>query len=84
MINLSGDDIDVSAFIRDADDRTVSVAWRDLDADDMPAVDRSELCQAPIGDVIKMIKSGATRLQLGSTGNLSAEVHAIETPRQEQ
>ena len=62
--DLAGDDIDVSAFIRDADDRTVSVAWRDLNADDMPAVDRSELCQAPIGDVKDMIISEATRARI--------------------
>jgi CRISPR-associated endonuclease/helicase Cas3 len=57
--DLAGNDIDVSAFIRDADERTVSVAWRHL-TDDMPAVDRSELCQAPIADVRDMIASEAT------------------------
>jgi CRISPR-associated endonuclease/helicase Cas3 len=58
--DLAGNDIDVSAFIRDASDRTVSVAWRDLGTD-MPAVDRSELCQVPIADVRDMIKSDAKR-----------------------
>ena len=62
--DLAGDDIDVSAFIRDADDRTVSVAWREFDADDMPAVDRSELCQAPIAEVRDMIKSDPTRARI--------------------
>jgi CRISPR-associated endonuclease/helicase Cas3 len=59
--DLTGDDIDVSAFIRDADNRTVSVAWRYFDTEDMPAVDRSELCQAPIAEVREMIKSEPTR-----------------------
>jgi CRISPR-associated endonuclease/helicase Cas3 len=60
--DLGGDDIDVSVFIRDADDRTVSVAWRDFGADDMPAaVDRSELCQAPIADVREMLKDDPQR-----------------------
>jgi CRISPR-associated endonuclease/helicase Cas3 len=60
--DLAGDDIDVSVFIRDADDRTVSVAWRNFDATDMPAaVDRSELCQAPIADVREMLKEDPER-----------------------
>lgn len=58
--DLAGDDIDVSPFIRDADDRTVSVAWRQFDTDDMRAVDRRELCQAPIAEVRDMIKSDPT------------------------
>jgi len=60
--DLAGNDIDVSVFIRDADDRTVSVAWRDFGADDMPAaVDRSELCQAPIADVREILKEDPQR-----------------------
>lgn len=55
--DLAGNDIDVSPFIRDAADRTVSVAWRDLETHDMPTVDRSELCQAPIGDIADMVRS---------------------------
>ena len=67
--DLAGDDIDVSAFIRDADERTVSVAWRDLDTDDMPAVDRTELCQAPIADVREHDQVGADACpHLGSGG----------------
>jgi CRISPR-associated endonuclease/helicase Cas3 len=62
--DLAGDDIDVSAFIRDAEDRTVSVAWRDLDTEDMPAVHRSELCQAPIQDVREMITSDGARARI--------------------
>ena len=59
--DLAGDDIDVSAFIRDADDRTISVAWRDFGVDDMPAVDRRELCQAPIADIKEILKADSHR-----------------------
>lgn len=61
--DLSGNDIDVSPFIRDATDRTVFVAWRNLPADQMEdgAPARSELCPAPIGDVKEMISKGRTR-----------------------
>lgn len=62
--DLAGDDIDVSAFIRDADDRTVSVAWRQFDTDDMPAVDRSELCQAPIAAVKDMLQVDPARARI--------------------
>ncbi|WP_216893450.1 type I-G CRISPR-associated helicase/endonuclease Cas3g [Nocardia alni] len=59
--DLAGNDIDVSPFIRDAADRTVSVAWRDP-SPQMPAVDRSELCQAPIGDVKAVAASGSAHI----------------------
>ncbi|WP_204080882.1 type I-G CRISPR-associated helicase/endonuclease Cas3g [Mycobacterium riyadhense] len=63
--DLAGNDIDVSPFIRDAADRTVSVAWRrDFDAEDMPTADRSELCQAPIADVQAMVKSEPKRARI--------------------
>lgn len=62
--DLAGDDIDVSPFIRDADDRSVSVAWRRFDSDDMLAVHRSELCQAPIVEIRGMLKSDPRRAQI--------------------
>jgi CRISPR-associated endonuclease/helicase Cas3 len=62
--DLAGNDIDVSPFIRDAADRTVSVAWRDLETPDMPTADRSELCQAPIADVQDMVKSEPKRARI--------------------
>ncbi|CCK60926.1 CRISPR-associated helicase/endonuclease Cas3 [Mycobacterium canetti] len=63
--DLAGNDIDVSPFIRDAADRTVSVAWRrDLDAQDMPTADRTELCQAPIADVQDMVTSEPKRARI--------------------
>lgn len=52
--DLSGNDIDVTRFVRDTDDRTVEVAWQRLgDAGprtrSLPA--RQERCPAPIGEV---------------------------------
>ncbi|MGH3823374.1 MAG: CRISPR-associated endonuclease Cas3'', partial [Pseudonocardiaceae bacterium] len=61
--DLSGNDIDVSPFIRDAADRTVHVAWREI-PEGQPmegaAPGRDELCPAPIRDVQKMIIEGRT------------------------
>ncbi|MBS4729898.1 CRISPR-associated helicase Cas3' [Mycobacterium sp. SM1] len=62
--DLAGNDIDVSPFIRDASDRLVSVAWRDLNAQEMPAIDRSELCPAPIADVQEMVASDPERARM--------------------
>ncbi len=52
--DLSGSHIDVTRFVRDADDRSVEVAWQHLgDARpttrSLPA--RQERCPAPVGDV---------------------------------
>jgi CRISPR-associated endonuclease/helicase Cas3 len=64
--DLSGNDIDISPFIRDAADRTVSVAWREFpDAQkEDGAPGREELCPAPIGDITAMIKEGRTRARV--------------------
>lgn len=57
--DLSGNDIDVSPFIRDSEERTVSVAWRELPGGDelhtMPLPQRDELCPAPVQDVRKLV-----------------------------
>ncbi|MGH3933932.1 MAG: CRISPR-associated endonuclease Cas3'' [Pseudonocardiaceae bacterium] len=64
--DLSGNDIDVSPFIRETTDRTVFVAWRELPDDHMEdgAPGRAELCPAPIGDVKEMIREGRTRARV--------------------
>jgi CRISPR-associated endonuclease/helicase Cas3 len=50
--DLDGNDIDVGPFIRDADERTVLVAWRDLPMpEDAPLPARAELCPAPVAGV---------------------------------
>jgi CRISPR-associated endonuclease/helicase Cas3 len=64
--DLSGADIDVSPYIRDAEDRTVSVAWRilaDMDAAEKPPpAARDELCPAPIGQVRDLVERRAARV----------------------
>jgi CRISPR-associated endonuclease/helicase Cas3 len=64
--DLSGADIDISPYIRDTDDRTVSVAWRilaDMDAaEKTPPADRNELCPAPIGRVRDLVEHRAARV----------------------
>jgi len=62
--DLSGNDVDVSPFIRDAADRTVHIAWREIPDDQSMeggAPHRAELCPAPIRDVQAMIREGRTR-----------------------
>jgi CRISPR-associated endonuclease/helicase Cas3 len=59
--DLSGHDVDVSRFIREADDFTVSVFWRDDPPTDGEPPHREELCPASIGDVKKLIKRLAER-----------------------
>jgi CRISPR-associated endonuclease/helicase Cas3 len=52
--DLMGDDVDVSRFIRDADDNDVRVFWRDVDEapiDSEPSPSREEICVAPIAVV---------------------------------
>lgn len=56
--DLSGNDIDVARFIRDRDDRTVQVAWREI-ADNQPlgaSPRREELCGVPIADLRQWLK----------------------------
>lgn len=56
--DISGNDIDVSPFIRDTADRTVSVAWREPTDNDekVPFPHRDELCPAPIAAVRNLVK----------------------------
>lgn len=53
--DISGMDIDVGRFVRDADERDVSVFWREWDGPapprDLPAPHRNELCPAPLAEV---------------------------------
>jgi CRISPR-associated endonuclease/helicase Cas3 len=55
--DLSGHDVDVSPYIRDADDVAVSLFWRDEppSAEDVPQ--RAELCTAPVSSVRELLKS---------------------------
>lgn len=49
--DLTGFDVDVSPYVRDADDTDIQVFWRDLDQteDDPPRPGRDELCRVSIG-----------------------------------
>jgi len=53
--DLAGADIDVSRFIREADEYHVQVFWRDIDEKEPdekePGPAREELCSVPIGDL---------------------------------
>ena len=59
--DLTGFDVDVSPYVRDADDTDVHVFWRDFDPtvppDDQPAPLREELCAVPIGRAGDWIRS---------------------------
>ena len=50
--DLSGYDLDISRFVRDSEERDVSVAWRELKGTkpdkDEPRTTRDELCSVPI------------------------------------
>lgn len=51
--DLSGNDVDVARFIRDSSDRTVQVAWREID-NNKPlgkSTRRDELCSVPISEL---------------------------------
>ena len=55
--DLAGNDLDISRFIRDADDTDVQVFWRDLpekgpdDEEPEPKPHRDEICAVPIGEI---------------------------------
>jgi len=72
--DLSGNDIDVGRWIRDAEENTVSVAWRPFtgdvpdDAEAAPA--RDELCSVPLGALRERVrqKSGSAVVHDQVTG----------------
>ena len=52
--DLSGNDIDVSQYIRDVNNRDVYVFWRDFDEEDMSDIDfpsRDEICSVPLSSI---------------------------------
>lgn len=62
--DLSGNDIDVSRFIRDVDELDVQVAWRHLEGKppsegDPPS--RNELCSAPVSELRELMKGERQR-----------------------
>lgn len=60
--DLSGNDVDVSPYIREHEERDVRVFWRDWDSDDSPSSDLpgpsyEELCSVPIGALREVLDS---------------------------
>lgn len=55
--DLSGFDVDIAPYIRDADDADVLLFWRALDGDtqDEPPASREELCRAGLGAAKKLM-----------------------------
>ncbi len=58
--DISGLDIDVGRFIREADDRDVQVYWRDLErpSDDETPPSRPELCALPVYTLREWLSAG--------------------------
>ena len=58
--DLTGFDVDVSPYVRDADDTDIRVFWRDFDRSegplDQPPPRREELCTVPIGPAREWLK----------------------------
>ena len=58
--DLAGHDLDVSRYIRDADETDVQVAWRSWEGDrparESPALSQVELCRVPIGALRPFVK----------------------------
>lgn len=57
--DLSGYDLDISPYIRDTDETSVSLFWRavgDAERVSQPRPERDELCSAPLGEVRNWLK----------------------------
>jgi CRISPR-associated endonuclease/helicase Cas3 len=56
--DLSGFDVDVSPYIRDADDRDVQVFWRDLSSGEkgQPAPSTDEICRASLAQIRTLLQ----------------------------
>lgn len=70
--DLTGQDIDISPYIREGEERDVQVYWRDIskesqDPGDISAPSRDELCSIPVYDLVKAAK--AAEPKPGSTKN---------------
>ena len=78
--DLSGFDVDVSLYIRDADDTDVRLFWRKVDADgptpEEAAPFSGELCPAPIGNAKKLLAHKGVRAWVWDT--LLAQWRAVD------
>lgn len=77
--DLSGFDVDIAPYVRDADDSDVQLFWRAIDGDvqvEPPALD-VELCRAGLGSAKKLID----RLDLGDVFVWNTLARKWERPR---
>ena len=78
--DLSGFDVDVSLYIRDADDTDVRLFWRKVDADGPTSEEATpfsgELCPAPIGNAKKLLRRKGVRAWVWDT--LLAQWRAVD------
>ena len=78
--DLSGFDVDVSLYIRDADDTDVRLFWRKIDADGPTSEEAApfggELCPAPIGNAKQLLKRKDVRAWVWDT--LLAQWRAVD------
>ncbi|RLF69413.1 MAG: CRISPR-associated helicase/endonuclease Cas3 [Thermoplasmata archaeon] len=58
--DLSGNDLDISRYVREVDEKDVQVYWRDIPeegpSNDIKKAHRRELCSAPLVDVKKCVE----------------------------
>ena len=78
--DLSGFDVDVSLYIRDADDTDMRLFWRNVDADgrtpEEAAPFSGELCPAPIGNAKQLLARKGVRAWVWDT--LLAQWRAVD------
>ncbi len=58
--DLTDYDIDISRFVRNSDERHVSVFWRDLDQENLKKEnlpERDELCPVPLNEIYDLLKN---------------------------
>jgi CRISPR-associated endonuclease/helicase Cas3 len=77
--DLAGQDIDISSYIRDGDERDVQVYWRHVDEDASDPGDeapprRQELCSVPVGS----LKKCESKIRAWTQGFLDGEWKTLE------
>lgn len=77
--DLSGFDVDIAPYVRDADDADVLLFWRAVDGDfqDVPPASREELCRAGLGAAKKLLD----RLETGDVFVWDPLARKWTTPR---
>jgi len=79
--DLAGADIDVSRFIREADEHNVQIFWRELEKGatapppDLPQPQRDELCPVPLGEAREFYQDKSKNRALWAWDHLEREWH---------